>query len=128
MKTTKNGKNSSVINFDAQAFLDSAGVARSIVEFKRKQTIFSQGDACNSVMYIQRGGVKLSVVSKIGKEAVVAILGPGDFLGEGTLAGQPLRMATARAVTPATLLVIGKEEMFRVLRAERTLADRFITY
>jgi CRP/FNR family cyclic AMP-dependent transcriptional regulator len=114
--------------FDAQAFLDSAGVARKIVEFKRKETIFSQGDASGSVMYIQKGGVKLSVVSKTGKEAVVAILGPGDFLGEGGLAGQPLRMATATAVTPATVLAIDKKEMFRVLHAEHALSDRFITY
>jgi CRP/FNR family cyclic AMP-dependent transcriptional regulator len=114
--------------FDVQAFLDSAGVARKIVEFKRKETIFSQGDASGSVMYIQRGGVKLSVVSKTGKEAVVAILGPGDFVGEGGLAGQPLRMATATAVTPATLLDIDKKEMFRVLHAEHALSDRFITY
>src|SRR5580700_3581728 len=91
------------IPFDAQAFLDSAGVARKIVEFRRKETLFSQGDASGSVLYIQRGGVKLSVVSKTGKEAVVAILGPGDFLGEGGLAGQSLRMATATAVTPVTL-------------------------
>jgi CRP-like cAMP-binding protein len=79
-------------------------------------------------MYIQRGGIKLSVVSKTGKEAVVAILGPGDFLGEGGLAGQPLRMATAMAVTPAIVLVIEKKEMFRVLHAEHALSDRFITY
>jgi len=114
--------------FDAQAFLDSAGVARKIVEFKRKETIFSQGDASGSVMYIQKGNIKLSVVSKTGKEAVVAILGPGDFLGEGGLAGQPLRMATAMAVTPATVLAIDKKEMFRVLHAEHALSDRFITY
>jgi len=79
-------------------------------------------------MYIQRGGVKLTVVSKSGKEAVVTILGPGDFLGEGGVAGQPLRMATATAVTPATILVIDKKEMFRVLHAEHALSDRFITY
>src|ERR1700730_19022755 len=128
MKTTKNGKHLKVINFDAQAFLDSAGVARKIVEFKRKETIFSQGDACGSVMYIQRGGVKLSVVSKTGKEAVVAILGPGDFVGEGGLAGQPIRMATATAVTPVSVLVIDNSEMFRVLHSESTFSDRFITY
>ena len=127
-KVGKNGKSGSAIDFDAQAFLDSAGVARKIVEFKRKETIFSQGEACGSVMYIQRGGVKLSVVSKTGKEAVVAILGPGDFVGEGGLAGQPMRMATATAVTPATLLEIEKKEMFRVLHAEHALSDRFITY
>jgi hypothetical protein len=92
--------------FNVQDFLDSAGVARTIVEFNKKDTIFSQGDACNSVMYIQKGGVKLSVVSASGKEAVVAILGPGDFLGEGGLAGQPLRMATATAVTPTSVLAI----------------------
>jgi CRP-like cAMP-binding protein len=114
--------------FNVQAFLDSAGVARSIVDFERKKTIFSQGDASNSVMYIQKGGVKLSVVSKAGKEAVVAILGQGDFLGEGSLAGQPLRMATAKAVTAATVLVIDKKEMFRVLHAEHALSDRFIAY
>jgi CRP/FNR family cyclic AMP-dependent transcriptional regulator len=127
MKKTRKIKNLDP-HFDAQAFLDSAGVARKIVEFKRKETIFSQGDASGSVMYIQRGGIKLSVVSKTGKEAVVAILGPGDFLGEGGLAGQPLRMATAMAVTPAIVLVIEKKEMFRVLHAEHALSDRFITY
>ena len=103
-------------------------MTRKIVEFKRKETVFSQGDASGSVMYIQRGGVKLTVVSKSGKEAVVTILGPGDFLGEGGVAGQPLRMATATAVTPATILVIDKKEMFRVLHAEHALSDRFITY
>jgi CRP/FNR family cyclic AMP-dependent transcriptional regulator len=128
VKMTRKSAKTSDIPFDAQAFLDSAGVARKIVEFKRKETLFSQGDASGSVMYIQRGGVKLSVVSKTGKEAVVAILGPGDFAGEGGLAGQPLRMATATAVTPTTALVIDKKEMFRVLHAEHTLSDRFITY
>ncbi len=115
-------------SFDVQAFLDSAGVARAITEFKRKETIFSQGDPSSTVMYIQKGGVKLSVVSTIGKEAVVAILGPGDFLGEGGLAGQPLRMATATAVTPTRVLTIDKKEMVRVLHAEHALSDRFIAY
>ena len=81
--------------FDVQAFLDSAGVARKIVEFQKKVTIFAQGDAARHVMYIQQGGVKLSVVNDTGKEAVVAVLKPGDFLGEGCLAGQPLRMGSA---------------------------------
>jgi len=79
-------------------------------------------------MYIQKGGVKLSVVSASGKEAVVAILGPGDFLGEGGLAGQPLRMATAKAVTPTSVLAIETKEMVRVLHAENALSDRFIAY
>jgi CRP/FNR family transcriptional regulator, cyclic AMP receptor protein len=128
VKMAKQSAKPNEIPFDAQAFLDSAGVARKIVEFKRKETLFSQGDASGAVMYIQKGGVKISVVSKTGKEAVVAILGPGDFVGEGGLAGQPLRMATATAVTPATVLVIDKKEMFRVLHAEHALSDRFITY
>jgi CRP/FNR family transcriptional regulator, cyclic AMP receptor protein len=121
-KTKKNGA------FNAQAFLDSAGLARTIVEYKPKDTIFSQGDVCKEVMYVQKGEVRLSVVSKIGKEAVVAILKPGDFVGEGGLAGQPLRIATATAASPVTLLVIGMKEMIRVLHAEHTLSDRFITY
>jgi CRP/FNR family cyclic AMP-dependent transcriptional regulator len=114
--------------FNAQAFLDSAGVARTIVEFQRKDTIFSQGDICKDVMYIQKGSVKLSVISKTGKEAVVAMLKPGDFVGEGGLAGQQVRIATATATTPATVLVIGIKEMIRVLHAEHALSDRFITY
>ena len=121
-KTKKSGV------FNAQAFLDSAGVSRTIVEFQKKDTIFSQGDACKNVMYIQKGSVKLSVVSKTGKEAVVAMLKPGDFVGEGGLAGQPLRIATATATAPSTLLVISLEEMTRVLHAEHALSDHFITY
>jgi CRP/FNR family transcriptional regulator, cyclic AMP receptor protein len=126
--TMKTKKKVNDVRFDAQAFLDSAGIARRIVEFRRKETIFSQGDTCESVMYIQTGGVKLSVVSRTGKEAVVAILGPGDFLGEGVLAGQKIRMATATAVTPAVVLDIDKKEMIRVLHAEHELSDRFIGY
>jgi CRP/FNR family transcriptional regulator, cyclic AMP receptor protein len=114
--------------FNAQQFLDSAGVARTIVEFEKKDTIFSQGDVCKNVMYIQKGSVKLSVVSKTGKEAVVAMLKPGDFVGEGGLAGQPVRIATATATAPSTLLVIDLEEMIRVLHAEHALSDHFITY
>jgi CRP/FNR family transcriptional regulator, cyclic AMP receptor protein len=121
-KTKKSGA------FNAQAFLDSAGVARTIVEFQRKDTIFTQGDVCKEVMYIQKGQVKLSVVSNTGKEAVVAMLKPGDFVGEGGLAGQPVRIATATAATNATLLVIGLKEMIRVLHSEHALSDRFITY
>ena len=114
--------------FDAQAFLDSAGVSKNVVEFRRKATVFAQGDPAKTVMYIQQGGVKLSVVNGIGKEAVVAVLGPGDFLGEGCLAGQPMRMGTATAITPTTLLIIEKHEMIRVLRGEHQFSDRFISY
>ena len=90
-----------VSSFNAQAFLDSAGVARTIKEYRRAEVIFSQGDVCESVMYLQKGGVKLSVLSKPGREAVVAMLGPGDFFGEGCLAGQPVRIGTATAIARA---------------------------
>ena len=115
-------------DFDVKAFLDSAGVARRILEFRREETIYHQGDPGKSVMYIQNGGVKLSVVSASGKEAVLAVLGPGDFFGEGCLAAQPLRMATATAIVPTHVLMIEKKEMTRVLHKEHELADRFITF
>src|ERR1700683_1957656 len=114
--------------FDAQAFLDSAGVARKVREFKKKETIFSQGDPAKNVLYIQKGSVGRSVGNENGKEAVVAILGPGDFFGEGCLAGQPLRIGTANAVLPTTVLIIEKKEMIRVLHDEHAFSDRFITY
>ena len=114
--------------FDVQAFLDSAGLSRKIVEYRRSQQIFAQGDPATSVMYIQNGGVKLSVVNEVGKEAVVGILGPGDFFGEGCLAGQRICMATATAITPTSILVIEKNEMMRVLHTEHALSDRFMTY
>ncbi len=96
--------------------------------FGRAETIFSQGEAGDSVLYIQTGGVKLSALSAAGREAIVAVLGPGDFCGEGGLAGQSVRTATATALTPTTALVIGKDEMIRALHAEHALSDRFIAY
>jgi CRP-like cAMP-binding protein len=114
--------------FDAQAFLDSAGVARKVREFKRPEAIYAQGDAAGSVMYLQTGGVKLTVINEVGKEAVVAVLGPGDFFGEGALAGQPVRMGTATAIMPSTVLIIEKSEMFKVLHAEHGLSDLFIKF
>jgi CRP-like cAMP-binding protein len=114
--------------FDAQTFLDSAGVARRVVGYQRSHKIYSQGDPATSVMYIQKGGVKISVVNEVGKEAVVAILGPGDFFGEGCLAGQSVCMGTATAITPTAILVIEKNEMMRVLHAEHALSDRFVSY
>jgi CRP/FNR family cyclic AMP-dependent transcriptional regulator len=114
--------------FNAQEFLDSAGLARKIAQFRKKQIVFSQGDPAANVLYIKEGSVRLSVVSASGKEAVVAILGPGDFFGEGCLTGQAIRMGTARAVVPTTLLVIEKKEMSRVLHEEHALADIFISY
>ena len=114
--------------FNVQAFLDSAGVARQIVAYRRAEIIFSQGDACDSVMYVQKGGVKLSVRSKPGNEAVVAMLGPGDFFGEGCLAGQPVRIATATAITPSAVLVIEQNTMVRLLHQQHALSDRFISH
>ena len=114
--------------FDAQVFLDSAGVARKVVEFQRNATIFAQGDPSKHVMYIQMGSVKLSVVNEVGKEAVVAMLGPGDFFGEGCLAGQKVCMGTATASTPTTVLAIERVEMARVLHGEHEFSDRFIKY
>jgi CRP/FNR family transcriptional regulator, cyclic AMP receptor protein len=115
-------------SFDLQGFLDTAGLSRKVGEFKKKETIFSQGDPAKSVLYIQKGGVRLSVVNETGKEAVVAVLGPGDFFGEGCLAGQPIRIGTASAITATTALIIEKKEMIRVLHAEHEFSDRFITH
>ena len=126
-KTKSNLRLKQKLAFDAQAFLDSAGVARRVVEYRRSQKIYSQGDPATSVMYVQEGGVKLSVVNEVGKEAVVAILGPGDFFGEGGMAGQSVRMGTATAVVPTSLLVIEKNEMIRVLHAEHAFSDRFVS-
>ena len=114
--------------FNAQKFLDSAGVARKVLEFRKDEAIFCQGDPAKSVMYIQKGGVKLSVVSETGKEAVVAMMGPGEFFGEGCLAAQAVRMATATALTPSTVLSIDKGEMIHVLHEQSGLSDRFISY
>jgi CRP/FNR family transcriptional regulator, cyclic AMP receptor protein len=103
-------------------------VARKIKEFKRKEIVYSQGDPAKSVMYLQQGGVQLSVVNESGKEAVVAILGPGDFFGEGCLAGQSVRMGTATAISPSTVLIIEKGGMFKVLHQQHALSDRFISF
>jgi CRP-like cAMP-binding protein len=128
----KNKKLKAVANeiggFDLQAFLDSTGLARKVKEFKKADIVYSQGDAADAVMYLREGSVRLSVVSEGGKEAVVAILGPRDFFGEGCLAGQSVRMGTARALTPSTVLVIEKNEMFKVLHEQHDLSDRFIAF
>ena len=127
-KKHKNNGNGKVDAFNPQVFLDTAGVSRKIAEFHRNESIYNQGESAESVMYIQKGGVKLAVVNGSGKEAVVAMFGPTDFFGEGCMAGQTIRMGTATAVTPTTLLVIQKKEMLRVLHAEQELSDHFIAY
>ena len=128
MKPKQRKNNGAGDSFDPQVFLDTAGVSRKVVEYQRGESIFSQGDAAETVMYIQKGGVKFSVVNGSGKEAVVAMFGPTDFFGEGCMAGQTVRMGTTTAVTPTTLLVIQKEELLRVLHAEHELSDHFIAY
>ncbi len=114
--------------FDLRAFLDSGGVTRRIMRFARDAVVFTQGDPANSVFYIQDGAVKLSVLSSAGKEAVVGMLGPGDFFGEGCLAGQPLRMGTATALVPTTALRIQKTEMIRTLHEQMAFSERFIAH
>jgi CRP/FNR family transcriptional regulator, cyclic AMP receptor protein len=98
------------------------------VEYGRGETIFAQGDACEHVLYIRSGGVKLSVVSKTGREAVVAMLGPGEFFGEGCLAGQPFRMGSATALTPSVILLVDKKEMVHLLHKQHAMSDRFISH
>ena len=114
--------------FDAQAFLDSAGVSRTVVRFLPGDVIFRQGDACTHVMYIQSGNVKLSVLSKAGREAVVAMLGPGDFFGEGCLAGQRVRMGSATATAASAILQVRRERMARLLHKQHAMSDRFISH
>jgi CRP-like cAMP-binding protein len=114
--------------FDVEAYLESTGPARRIVKYRRGEVVFSQGDPSSDVRYIQKGGIKLSVISRIGKEAVVAMLSPGDFFGEGALAGQLIRIETATAVVASNVLAIDKEAMVRLLHEEPAFSDRFISY
>jgi CRP/FNR family cyclic AMP-dependent transcriptional regulator len=115
--------------FDVESFPDAVGLGRKVGTFRRKEIIFAQGDPAQNVMYIQEGSVKLTVVNGVGKEGIVAILGPGDFLGEGCLAGQSSCMTAAMALTHTTVLVIEREEMIRMLHGEHhEFSDRFIVY
>ena len=114
--------------FNAEEFLDSAGITKKTLTYQRTESIFSQGDVCDSVMYIRKGAVRLSVLSHAGKEAIVGMLGPGDFLGEGALAGQPVRMGTATAVSATSVLVVPKRQMIQLLHEAPGFSDRFIEY
>ena len=115
-------------SFDAKAFLNAAGVAGKVVDYPRAAIIFSQGDPSESVLYVQQGSVRLSVLSTAGKEAVVGVLDEGEFVGEGALAGQPRRLATATAMTATRIRVIPKSQMIRLLHEQHALSDRFITH
>src|SRR5437879_5173740 len=114
--------------FDAKAFLNAPGMATRVVEHPTTATVFSQGDPSSSVFYIQTGSVKLSIVSTTGKEAVLGVLGTGEFFGEGALAGQPLRLATATTMTVSRILVVPKRQMIRLLHRQHALSDRFIAH
>jgi CRP-like cAMP-binding protein len=115
--------------FDAHAFLTSAGLGRRIVQFAPKGNFFTQGDPADSVFYLQQGRAKVTVVSTAGKEATIALLSEGDFVGEGSLAAVPgLRLATATAITACTALKIGRDEMVRAMHQEHDLSDLFMKF
>jgi CRP/FNR family transcriptional regulator, cyclic AMP receptor protein len=114
--------------FDPKTFLATIGEGRKVMAFPKKKAIFSQGDAADSVFYIQGGKVRLTVVSQVGKEATLGILSAGEFFGEGSLAGQPFRMGSAAAMTDCELLRIDKKAMMLALHREHTLSDMFVGY
>ncbi|HET9308599.1 MAG TPA: Crp/Fnr family transcriptional regulator [Candidatus Sulfotelmatobacter sp.] len=114
--------------FDAETFFAKAGVGRIVVNLRKKGAAFSQGAPADSVFYIQKGRIQLSVVSKVGKEAILGILGEGEFFGEGSLAGQTLRMGSATAITDCELLRIDKKDMMRALHREHEFSDMFVAY
>jgi len=115
-------------DFSVQGFLDSTGIATKVMQYRRDETVFTQGDVCAHVWYIQSGGIKLSVLSRTGKEAVIAMLGPTEFFGEGCLAGQERRMGSATAVTPSAVLRIDKGHMAHLLHKQHTMSDWFISH
>jgi len=121
-------RNSTVPAFDPTAFLTRIETGKKTREYRNKQVVFSQGDAADAVFFLQNGRVKLTVVSTRGKEAVIGVLGPGSFFGEGSLAGQPLRMSTATAIQPASIIQVGKGIMVRLLHREPEFAELFIAH
>jgi CRP/FNR family cyclic AMP-dependent transcriptional regulator len=114
--------------FDLKEFLESGGVSTKVVQLRAGDVIYSQGDPCDSVFYVQTGEVKLAVLSASGKEAIVAMFEPGDFFGEGALSGQPLRLASATATSASLLLVVEKQRMTKLLHEQRALSDRFLAH
>ncbi len=114
--------------FDAKSFLAKVGVGRSVAKYAKNQIIFAQGDVADAVFYVQKGKVKVTVVSQQGKEAVVAILGSDDFFGEGCLAGQPRRMSTVRAMTEAAIMRLEKTAMLTTIHKEQAFSDKFMAH
>src|SRR5258708_11943881 len=113
---------------NAEALRESAGLAKTVVRYKKGDAVYTQGDLSRHVLYIQSGGIKLSVLSKTGREAVVAMLGPGVFFGEGCLAGQRQRMGSATAMAQSAVLLLGKAQMVRLLHKQHGMSDRFISH
>jgi CRP-like cAMP-binding protein len=128
MPRAKASQSAAVPAFNLDAFLQTSGQARTIRRYRRAQVVFPQGAPATEVLYIQDGRVKLSVLSRDGKEAVIAMLGAGDFFGEGCLAGQPRRMATASALAATTILAVEKSQMLESLHTQPVLADRFLAH
>jgi CRP/FNR family transcriptional regulator, cyclic AMP receptor protein len=116
------------VSFDVEEYLANAGTSRRVAKYKKGQALFSQDDPCNEVWYIQTGNAKLTIVNPQGKEAVLAILGPGDFLGEGCIIGNPVRMATATALAPLSATIIDRKEILRVLHEQPEFSEKFINY
>ena len=121
-------RSTAALAFDPKAFLDRIVNGKSTREYRSRQVVFSQGDAADAVFYIQSGKVKLTVVSTRGKEAVIGVLEPGSFFGEGCLAAQPLRMSTASAIQPSRIVRVGRSIMVRLLHREPEFAELFIAY
>ncbi len=121
-------KNKAIPTFDPKAFLASAGRGRTTTTYRKNGVVFAQATAANAVYYVETGKIKIVVASKQGKEAVVALLGPGEFFGEGCLIGQPLRLSSAKAMVESEIVRVGKTEMLRLLDAEPTFGHLFITH
>jgi CRP/FNR family cyclic AMP-dependent transcriptional regulator len=115
-------------SFDVGRYLATSGVKKQLVTYRKDQTIFSQGEECGSVFYLQTGAVKIGITSSTGKEAVIALLHPGDFFGERCISGQPLRVSTATATEPTSALAIERDEMVRVIHEEHEFSDRFVAH
>lgn len=117
-----------VLGFDAEAFLHASGPGTRAVSFKPSATIYAQGNPADAVLFVQKGNVRLSVLAGSGKEAVVGVIGPGDFFGEGALAGQPFRLGTAAAMGACTILIVPVQQMQRLLHEQHPLSDRFLAH
>jgi CRP/FNR family transcriptional regulator, cyclic AMP receptor protein len=122
------GRRGATAGFDAMAFLTKASAGRSVSAYRKKDVIFAQGDAADAVFYLERGQVKLTVVSERGKSAIVAMLARGEFFGEGCLASQPVRMATASAMTEASVVRIERKAMIGLLHERSTFSERFMAH